>query len=79
MVSFQLLATINKASMNIVKHVYMIYIGESFGCMLRNGITGSSGNTLSDFLWNHQTEFHSGCTSLQSHHQQRSVSLSTSS
>jgi hypothetical protein len=37
--SFQLLAIINKAAMNIVKHVALLYVGESFGYMvlLRKG------------------------------------------
>ena len=29
--SFQLLAVINKAAMNIVGHVSLLYVGESFG------------------------------------------------
>jgi hypothetical protein len=64
--SFQLLAIINKAAMNIVEHVSFLYIGTSFGYMARSGIAGSSGNT----------DFQSGCTSLQSHQQWRSVPLS---
>ena len=44
--------------------------------MPRSGIAGSSGNTMSNFLRNHQTDFQSGCTSFQSHQQWRSVPLS---
>jgi hypothetical protein len=66
--SFQLLAMINKAAMNIVEHVSLLYVGASFGHMPRSGISGSN------FLSNCQTDFHSGCTSLQSH--QESVPLS---
>jgi len=78
--SFQLLAIINKAAMNIVEHVSLLYVGASFGCMPRSGIAGSSGSTMSNLLRNLQTDFQSGCTSLQSHQQWRSVPLfSTSS
>jgi hypothetical protein len=33
--SFQLLAIINKAAMNIVEHVSLLYVGASFGYMPR--------------------------------------------
>jgi len=36
--SFQLLAIINKAAMNIVEHVSLLYVGASFGCMPKTGI-----------------------------------------
>jgi hypothetical protein len=63
--------------MNIVEHVSLLYVGESsFGYMTRSGMTGSSGNTMSNFLRNHLTNFQSGCTNLQSHRQWRSVLLS---
>jgi hypothetical protein len=74
--SFQLLAIINKAAMNIVYQVFLLPFGTSSGYMPRTGIVGSSGSTMSNFLRNHQTEFQSGCTSLQSHQQWRSVPLS---
>jgi hypothetical protein len=44
--------------------------------MPRRGIAGSSGSTMSNFLRNCQTDFQSGCTSLQSHQQWRIVPLS---
>jgi hypothetical protein len=44
--------------------------------MPRSGIAGSSGSPLSNFLRNYQTDFQSDCTSLQTHQQWRSVSLS---
>jgi hypothetical protein len=74
--SFQLLAIINKAAMNIVEHVSLLQVGTSSGYMPRTGIAGSSGSTMSNFLRKHQTDFQSVCTSLQSHQQWRSVPLS---
>ena len=62
--------------MNIVEHVSFLPVGTSSGYMPRRGIAGSSGSTMSNFLRNHQTDFQSGCTSLQSHQQWRSVPLS---
>jgi hypothetical protein len=69
-------AIINKVAMNILEHVSLLYVGASSGCMPQRGIVGSSSSTMSNFLRNHQTDFQSGCTSLQSHQQWRSVSLS---
>jgi hypothetical protein len=74
--SFQLLAIINKAAMNIVEHVSLLQVGTSSWYMRRRGIAGSSGSAMSNFLRNSQTDFQSGCTSLQSHQQWRSVCLS---
>jgi hypothetical protein len=53
--SFQLLAIINKAAMNIVEHVSLLPVGTSSGYMPRKGIAGSSGSTMSYFLRNRQT------------------------
>jgi hypothetical protein len=50
--SFQLLAIINKAAMNIVEHVFLLPVGASSGYMPRRGIVGSSGSTMSNFLRN---------------------------
>jgi hypothetical protein len=58
-----------------VEHVFFLPVGTS-GYMPRRGIAGSSGSTMSNFLRNRQTDFQSGCTSLQSHQQWRSVPLS---
>jgi hypothetical protein len=55
--SFQLLAIINKAAMNIVEHVSFLTVGTSSGYMLRKGIAGSLGSTMSNFLRNRQTDF----------------------
>jgi hypothetical protein len=74
--SFQLLAIINKAATNIVDHVFSLPVGTSSGYMPRRGIAGSSDSTMSNFLRNLQTDFQSGCMSLQSHQQWRSVPLS---
>ena len=67
---------ISKAAMNILEHVSSLPVGTSSGYMPRRGIAGSSGSTMSSFLRNRQTDFQSGCTSLQSHQQWRSVPLS---
>jgi hypothetical protein len=74
--SFQLLAIINKAAMNIVEHVSLLKVGMSSGYMPRRGIAGSSSSTMSNFVRNRQTDFQSGCTNLKSHQQWRSVLLS---
>jgi hypothetical protein len=74
--SIQLLAIINKAAIKIVKDVSFLLVGTSTGYLPRRGIAGSSDITMSNFLRNHQTDFQSGCTSLQSHQQWRSVPLS---
>jgi hypothetical protein len=62
--------------MNIVEHVSLLPVGTSSGYMPRRGISGSTGSTMSSFLGNHQTDFQSGCISLQSHQQWGSVPLS---
>ena len=74
--SFQLLAIINMAAMNIVEQVSLLHVRKSSGYMPRSGKAGSSGSTMSNFLRNCQTDFQSGCTSLQTHQQWRSVSHS---
>ena len=62
---FQLLAIINEAAMNIVEHVFLLYVGESFGYMPRSGIAGSSGSTMSNYLKKHQTDFQTGLYQLK--------------
>ena len=62
--------------MNIVEHVSLLHVGGSSGYMPRSGVAGPSGNNMSNFLSNHQTDFQNGCTSLQSLQQWRSVLLS---
>jgi hypothetical protein len=73
--SFQLLDITNKAAMKIVEHVSCLLDGTSSGYMPRRVIAGSSGSTMSNFLRNRQTDFQSGCTSLQFYKQWRSVPL----
>jgi hypothetical protein len=71
------LAIINMAGMNIVKHMFLLHGAASFGYMPRSGIVRSSGSIMSNFLRICQTDFQSGCTSLQSHWQWRSAPLSS--
>ena len=75
-VFFSLLAIISKGDRNIVEHVSLLHVGASSGYMPRSGISRSSGNTMSNFLRNTQTDFQSGYTSMQSHQQWRSFPLS---
>ena len=74
--SLQLLTIINKAAMNRVEHTFLLYVEASFGYMPRSSIAGLSGRIIYSFLRNHQTDFHSGCTSLPSQQQWRRFSLS---
>ena len=69
------MSIINKTAVNTVEHVFLLHIGASSGFMPRSGIARSSGNTMSNFLRTHQTDSQSGCTSLKSHLQWRSVPL----
>ena len=55
----------------MVKHVSLLYVGAYFGYMPRSGIAGTSGNIISSFLRNHQTDFRVFFTGLQSHQQQQ--------
>ena len=60
----------------MVEHVSFLPVGTSSEYMPRGGIAGSSSSTMSNILKNHQTDFQSGCTKLQSHQEWRSVPLS---
>ena len=74
--SFQVPGIISKVAMNIVEHVFLLHVGASSGYMPRNGIAGSLGTSMSNFLRNHWTDFQSGCNSFQSHQQWWRVPLS---
>jgi hypothetical protein len=71
--SFQHLAIINRAAMNIVEHVSLLQVGTSSGYMPRIGNAESYSSTMSNCLRIRQNDFQSGCTSLQFHQQWRSV------
>jgi hypothetical protein len=56
-----------------MEHVSLLFVGVSFGIF---PVDGSSGRNIYILLRNCQIVFQSGFTSLQSHHQWRSVPLS---
>jgi hypothetical protein len=60
LVCLQLLAIIDKASMNIVEHLSLLYMGASFRYIPSSGIVVFSGRTISKFLRNGQIDFQNG-------------------
>ena len=72
---FQVLVITNSAAMIIVEQILLKYNRASLGYIPKSGIVESWGRLTPCFLRNRHTAFQSGCTSLHSHQQGKSVPL----